>query len=259
VALGAAVLLVLVRFMPRAIVLSVVVFALLVGSSLAASNQARKVVAATQTSLVGTPRDWVGRAVPGPVTFVFDGDLASWGVVWQQRFWNPRLDRVVSIAPNFVPGPIAQRQVRPRGNGVLPVSSRYVVANDEVAMVGEPVAHQDRGPEQFGLTLWKLQGRPRLSIIRRGFIPNGDITRSATVTAYGCSGGALQLTLLPKATRRLRIALDGRTVVDEGIAGKPSWSGTIPVPPGHGPAPCVFTIRGETLLGSTRIVFAPAS
>jgi hypothetical protein len=260
VAIGAAVLLLLWLFVPRsAVVLPVVLLALLAGSSLAASDQIRKVDASTQAALVGSPRNWVERAVPGHVTFVFDGDLASWGVVWQQRFWNPALDRVVSIAPNFVPGPIAQKQVRPGGDGRLPTTDRYVITNDIVAMVGEPVAHQSRGPDQFGLTLWKLSGPPRISMTRSGFLPNGDIIGPAKVTAYGCAAGTLELTLLPKDTQTLRIELDGRTVIRENISGEPSWQGTVHVPANHGPAPCVFTLLGGSLLGSTQINFAAQS
>ena len=259
VAIGGAALLLLARFVPRASVLSAVLLVFLIGGSYAASNRVHAVDAATQTQLVGTPRNWVERATPVPATFIYDGDLASWGVVWQQRFWNPHVDRVISLAPNFVPGPIEQQQVRPPGDGALPTTDRYAVANDLVTMVGEPVAHQDRGPDQYGLTLWRLTGRPRLQLVRRGFLPNGDMTGPATVTAYDCAGGALQLTLLPKVTESLRIVLDGRIVVDRNVTGEPSWSGTLPVPKDHGPAPCVFTILGGTLLGSTRIVFAPES
>ena len=182
-------MLVLVRFLPRGALLDVAVLTILVGGSFVASNRMRDVDSAAQVSLVGAPRDWVDRSTVGDATFVYDGDLSSWSVVWQQRFWNPHLDHVVSIAPNFVPGPIEQEQVRPPGSGRLPITDRYVVANDLIGMVGVPVAHQDRGLDQYGLTLWRLTGAPR-SRDRQARLPaerrhDRPCERHASTTARG--------------------------------------------------------------------------
>ena len=118
------------------------------------------------------------------------------------------------------------------------------VANDRNTFIGTPVAHQSRGPNQFGLTLWKLDGPPQLLAVEHGFRPNGDIWAEASVTAYDCAGGDLQLTLLPKATDKLEIDLDGRPVVQTRIAGLASYHTRIPVPTGHPPRPCTFRIVG---------------
>ena len=94
-----------------------------------------------------------------PVTYVFNGDLGSWNVIWQQRFWNPRHRRPWwRSAPFTVPGPAlgtASSCRRPMGGcrSTRGTSSRTTRST----FVGTPVAHQDRGDEEYGLTLWRLR------------------------------------------------------------------------------------------------------
>ncbi len=259
VALGVAVLLVGFRFVPRrlAATLAVALLALFVATSVVSSNLVRDAVTAAQVELVGTPRDWIGRAVgDAPVAYLYDGDTSGWPVVWQQQFWNPQIDRVVSLAPASVPGPIGERVIAVPHDGVLPIGERYVVANDTVTMRGVAIAHQSRGIDAFGLTLWRLPRTPRLSTIETDFRPNGDIVAPASVTVFDCAGGSLQLTLLPKETDVLQVFLDGRRVLDTHIAGAPSYHTTIPVPSRHAPGACRFTIAGDALLGSTVVAFS---
>ena len=255
VAVLGALLLLLFVLTPRLELLALGVVLLLGWGTIEASAHVDSATDSAQASLVGEPRDWIDRNVSSDVAYLYDGDLAAWTVVWEQRFWNPRIDRVVSIIPHFVPGPIAQRVIALPGDGLLPIDERYVVANDHVQFEGTPVAHQDRGPNQYGLTLWELHRPARLSYLIDGPIPNGDITGHAVVNAFDCAGGTLQLTLLPKETKRLEIDLDGRVVAVEHIAGRPVWHGEVHVPKAHGPAPCTFTIRPDGLLGSTVISF----
>jgi hypothetical protein len=252
--LGALLLLVFV-LAPRLELIAIGVLLLLGWGTIAASARVQTATTEAQVALVGEPRDWIDRAVGSNVAYVYDGDLASWTVVWEQRFWNPRIDRVVSILPNFVPGPIAQRQIALPRDGRLALGERYAVANDHVQFEGTPIAHQVRGPDQYPLTLWELERPARLSMLLAGPIPNGDITGKAVVNAFNCAGGTLDLTLLPKETNRLEIDLDGRVVVLDHIGGRSAWHGEIHVPATHGPAPCTFTIRPDGLLGSTVIAF----
>ncbi len=257
VAVAAGLLLVGFRFLParRAPLLLPVLLAVFAATSVVASNLLSDAANAAQPTFVGTPRDWIARAVDAPVAYVYNGDPSGWPVVWQQRFWNPQIDRVVAIAPESVPGPISEQRISTPPHGLLPIRERYAVANDTVTLMGTPLARQPRGPDTFGLTLWRLDGTPRLSTIESGFQPNGDISGQASLTVYHCGGGRLQLTLLPKASERLEISLDGRTVESTHIGGLPSWHTTIPVPAGHPAEPCNFLIRGDNLLGSTVVLF----
>lgn len=250
------VLLLLFRFAPFVEVLGLVVLGLMVWTSVKAARLVAPYSRGAQMVLVGTPRDWIDRNAAGRVAYVYNGDLAGGPVVWEQRFWNPHIDRVVALAPHAVPGPIHQAQIPPPLDGRLPIDERYAVTNDQVTLRGDLVAQQDRGPNQYPLTLWRLTRPARLATMVEGVQPNGDMTGTATITVFGCAGGSLHLTLLPKATSKLEIDLDGTPLVSTDISGKPSWSTSLAVPPSYGSLPCAFTIHGGPLLGSTQIEFA---
>jgi Dolichyl-phosphate-mannose-protein mannosyltransferase len=237
------------------LVLPAIVLAVLVAGSAIASNQLAHVVNDAQ-GVLGPDRGWIDRTARGNVAYLYDGE-AFWNVVWQERFWNPRIDHVYSIRPTDVAGPMPQTPITVGPAGRLPLHERYVVASDRHTFVGTAVAHlAQQGLDVSGLTLWRLNGRPRLSTIEAGLQPNGDMDGPATVDVYDCKRGRLELTLLPKQTNVLRILLDGRLVLRQAIGGLGVWHGTIPVPTTRQARRCTFTIVGQQLLGSTRIDFA---
>ncbi len=257
VTVGALVLLALFVLLPRRalFVLPVLVLALLTASSVVASNTISGLARDAQADLVGPTRDWIDRAATGDVTYVYDGEGLN--IPYQEKFWNHRITKVVSLRPYTVPGPIGQTSAVLGPSGLLPISTPYLVASDIHRFDGTPVAHLvQSGVTTGGLTLWRLNDPPRLSMLTYGILPNGDMTQPADIDVFGCRGGALQLTLLPKATRRLRIELGGKTVLVRNIAGLDYWNGTVYVPPSHRSDLCRFTIVPQPLLGSTRIVFA---
>ena len=258
VAVSTVVLLVLFRYLPRraALLLPVLVLAGLIATSVVASDQLASDVRFDQAAMLGTPRDWLEQKVHAPVTYVYNGDIASWNVVWQQRFWNPEITHVVALYPWFVPGPLPSKQVGAPSSGRLPITTRYVVANDRDSFVGTNVAHQDRGTEQYGLDLWKLDPPARISMITHGVKPNGDILSSATITVFDCRGGQLNLTLLPKSSDSVYVTLDRKVVLQaQHIGGLDYWNGTAYVPASHRSRLCTFTIHTGLLLGSTQIGF----
>jgi len=258
IAFGVALTLLLFLFTPTRFTLimpAVVLFAL-IGSDLSADSLIAGKVRFDQAAMVGTPRDWINRAVSAPVAYVYAGDTANVNIVWQQQFWNDRITNVLAIPPYAVPGPIQSQQAVPDGSGRLPFSERYVVANDDLSFVGTPIAQQDRGPDYPGLTLWRLTGAPRIATSRTGFKPNGDVLGQAQVVAWGCADGQLELTLIPKATNDVSVALDGSVQLRAHIAGLVYWNGSVSVPPTH-QGPCVFTLTGGELLGSTKVQFEP--
>lgn len=258
IAIGAAVTLVLFRFLPRRVsaAIAAVVFAMLVVSSIAASNRVAQNVRYSQESLIGSPRDWIARTTSDPVAYLFNGDIETGNVVWQQQFWNPQIKDVVSLAPYIVTGPLPSSiQIQTPASGRLPIHERYVVANDRDTFAGTKVAHQDRGPDEYGLNLWRLDPPARLVQVTHGVEPNGDIIGSATITAFDCRNGALHLTLLPKASSTVSVSLDGQTILNANIAGLDFWNGTAYVPASHTSGRCDFTITGGLLLGSTQLAF----
>jgi hypothetical protein len=233
---------------------AVSVVVVLISSSAVASNELHRVVSGAQTVL-GPDRSWIDRNADANVGYVYAGE-SYWNVVWQERFWNRRIDRVYSIEPNSIPGPIQQTAVRVAVDGRMPIAERYIVAADRLAFVGTPVAHlAQEGLDISGLTLWKLSGPARLSTVKNNVQPNGDMTRPATITVYRCTDGRLELTLIPKATNVVRVLLDGRVVLRQSLRGLKAWHGAIRVPATSDRPKCTFTIVPTPLLGSTNITF----
>jgi hypothetical protein len=255
VAIGAAALLLLFVLLPHrlAVVLPALVLSALIVSSALASNMIANRTSFDQSVLVGAPRQWVDRRAREPVAYLLNDP--GWNVVWQQRFWNHRIDKVFTIAPAAVPGPMTQQRLAVPASGRLPIPDRLVVASGTAAFVGTAVAHQSLGPDSYGLTLWRLDGPAAVSTITRNIKPNGDMFGAGEVIAYNCQGGSLSLTLLPKDTDILEIDLNGRRVLRRRIGGEPSWHGVISVPPSRRTEACTFRIRGGSLLGSTVIDF----
>ena len=249
VIVSSVVLLSIFMLVPRRLRLlsAAVVGALLVAGSVVAAERLEPAVAAAQVML-GPDRSWIDHNADGPVGYVFGGEQ-FWNVVWQERFWNRRIDRIYTIDPTFVPGPIEQVGVRVPHDGRLAIDEPYVVAADRLSFVGTPVAHlAQEGLDVSGLTLWRLRSPARLSIATSGIQPNGDMTSAATVTVYDCAGGRLELTLLPKATNVLRVLLDGRVVLRRVIGDLESWQGGITVPATRTRPDCTFTILPTPLL-----------
>jgi hypothetical protein len=151
-----------------------------------------------------------------------------------------------------------QRRVLPPDDGRLPIRDRYVVASNRLTFAGTPVANLTQtGLDVSGLTLWKLDPPARLSTVTHDVLPNGDMVGPATIDVYGCRGGSLDLTLLPKSTQTLTVLFDGLPVRHYDIGGQPVWHGSIPVPRWSTPQLCRFTLVGGALLGSTRIAYVP--
>ena len=255
VAIGAAAFLLIFVMLPRRLMVvlpALVLFALLATSALA-SNLIAERTRVDQSVLVGTPRRWVDQRATVPVAYLLNDP--GWNVVWQQRFWNHRINDVFTLAPSVVPGPMKQKRVTVPPSGRLPIHTRLIVASGTDTFVGTAVAHQSLGPDSYGLTLWQLDRPPALSTITQNVKPNGDMLGRGGVTAFNCQGGSLNLTLLPKATDTLAIYLNGRLVLRRRIAGEPSWHGAIAVPPSPHTEVCHFKIIGGPLLGSTVIDF----
>jgi hypothetical protein len=258
VAVAGVIALALLVGVPRraALLLPVCMIVALTVSSVIASNVISARVQSDQRNLVGIPPNWIDRATSDPTAYVYDGE-SYWNGVWQVRFWNPKVNNVIALAPFRVPGPMDQTIVHVPADGRLPIHERYVVASDPHTFVGTPVAHLAQPETEVGgMTLWRLEaGAPRLSTVSRNIQPNGDMTTAGLLRVYDCAGGRLELTLLPKSTRIVTVKLDGKVVERAEIEGLPYWNGTVSVPPASTPRACMFEIDGQGLLGSTRIEF----
>jgi hypothetical protein len=257
VTIAAPVVLAAAVLVPRRLIVLFPTFALalLVVGSIIASNDITSRAAAAQASIVGSPANWIDRTVSHPVAYIYAGEM-YWNTVWEERFWNRRIDTVLSLNPATVPGPMPQLRTTVGPTGALPIRERYVVASDLLTFFGTPIAHlAQTGLDVSGLTLWRLDGKPRLATVTHNVLPNGDMVGPATIDVYDCHRGTLELTLLPKSSTAVNVLFDGLSVLHANVSGLSAWHGSVAARPSSRSLLCRFTIAGGTLLGSTRIAF----
>jgi 4-amino-4-deoxy-L-arabinose transferase-like glycosyltransferase len=242
--------------------LAVGVGVLLAGSSLVASREVGRVAQDARHRFFGdADRSWIDEHADGPVTLLVDGS-AYWPSVWHQAFWNERVTDVVHLPDAAVPGPLPQRTVSPRFDGLLfdtaghPVESPRIVAPTPFAFDAKRLAAVEQHDiDRAGLALWRAASPPRLSTWTTDVLPNGDFSH-ARVVVYACPKGRLELTLIPKAGRAVELFADGRPVGRAELSGE-YWNGIISTPPNaDGRGSCTFDVQADGLVGSTRLAFA---
>ncbi len=244
--------------------LPLVVAVVLAGVSVVATRALADASRTQQTRFVGPVKDWVDRAHAGPSFYLYDGDRDVDGV-WANLFWNDDIRRVYDLAGTSVIGPLPQREVTLWPDGTLrpAPAERAVVASSSFTFVGTRVAQAPQSiPGQTGLGLWKLEGRPRVSLRIHGFQPNGDVYAGTTGQAflYGCAPGDLHVTVLVKQPQRLEIRRDGLTWRTLVFPKETVWDGRIPAPPGHhGKDVCSFELVPQGLIGTTVVEFEPGA
>ncbi len=259
---GAAAALALFALVPRRLVwvLPALAGVALAFSSFAATREVRQNVAFDQRNLLGGERGWVDAAGDEPAAYVYLG-AGYPNLVWHQLFWNERIRRVYVLAGYEPEGGFpVQQSVRAAADGTLvtpdgrELEERLVVAPAPVAFVGEELASIDiREYEDVGLKLWRVDPPARLSWHRAGVRHDGDMHEPATLVAYDCPGGRLQLTLLTKLSTQVELRVNGELVRTLRFAGEEFVNTTVLPPPGA--EVCVFEVIPDSLLGSTRFEF----
>jgi hypothetical protein len=185
----------------------------------AASVSAGRVVASqatfTKKHALGYFSDWIDRATPRPVTFLYSGE-ALFSSVWESLFWNRRIERVYSLNPARVFGLELDQQspVAPRPNGALvvaasgqPATADDVVVPAQVHIDGEQLTYA-YGP---ALILWRTDPPFRLSTWRKEDLrPDRTLSRLRFVV-YACTGGTLRLEAFAPVAQQVTITSGGRT------------------------------------------------
>jgi hypothetical protein len=201
VAVAAAAFALVPRLAPVALL---VVFA---GASVNVSRVVAAEAARVQPGTVGAHPRWIDEHSPGPVAYLYTGDV-YWNSVWESLFWNRRLDRVYDLLLAAVPGGIPQESLGPYEEGRLVdkfghgPKVRYVVASDSLLFAGRRIA--DAGN---GISLWQVDPPFRLRQWIQNVRFDGTVERHAKVFVYACRGGTLRLTLsapTPLSVRLLR-------------------------------------------------------
>jgi len=248
---AAAVAVLLFVLYPRA--LPVVLAAVFLVVSVEASRFVEKEATTLRTSFFADDPAWLDAAADGDITYLYDGE-PHWNAVWAHVFWNRRIRDVVDLPGQHVPGPLPQHAAPVGADGSLSASTPYVVASTAFTFFGEPVAQiQQNGLVQRGLVLWRVEPPLRLSTVLTGVQGSGDIYGPARLTAYGCTLGTFELTLIAKgAPVDVRIGTHGGGA-ERTLAAGEIWRPSLPATPLDGT--CTLEVGATGLIGSTRFEF----
>jgi Dolichyl-phosphate-mannose-protein mannosyltransferase len=250
---GVAVAVVVLLFVlyPRA--LPIVLAAAFLVVSVEASRFVENEATTLRTSFFADNPSWLDSAADGAITYIYDGE-PHWNAVWAHVFWNRRIRDVIDLPGERVPGPLPQQAAPIGPDGSLPGSTPYVVGSTAFTFFGEPVAQiQQNGLVQRGLVLWRVQPPLRLSTALTGVQGSGDIYGPARLTAYDCTLGTFELTLIAKgAPVDVRIGTHGGGA-ERTLAPGEIWRPSLPATPLDGT--CTVEVGASGLIGSTRFEF----
>jgi hypothetical protein len=250
-AAGAA--LVVLAWLPARVlwVLPLVLAIAFVETSAWVSSEVARLANATQQQALGSDRRWIDHRADGSTSFLYLGEV-NWPAVWQNAFWNHRIERAYGLLTARVVGGLPHVSVGPQEDGRLvltdgsPARGEYAVAAYPVTFQGSPLATAGDG-----LVLWRLDPPFRLSVWTQ------RVAGHVRVLVYACGPGELRLALdgPPPATielrrndtpyRRVQLAEDG------------TWSGVVPAEP---PTPvgkrlCTFDVVGPAEVLAPQVEF----
>jgi hypothetical protein len=205
-----------------------------------ASSEVTRIANATQAQAVGVDPRWIDRRADGPTSYLYLGEV-NWAAVWQNAFWNHRIESVYGLLTARVVGGLPHVSVGPHEDGRL-VLTDGSTAEGEYAVAAYPVTFRGRllASAGDGLVLWKLDPPVRLSVWTQ------RVEGHVRVLVYACGGGALHLRLEGPGPAEVELRRnDGpfdRVRLDE----NGDWRGSIPADP---PAPvgkrlCTFDVLG---------------
>jgi hypothetical protein len=249
---------------PGAAVLVVAVgCSLAAASALAARDVARLSENAQKQSFGTATPAWIDDAAAGPAVLIATGDLL-WTSNARILFWNESVRRIVGLpgAEWHGPLPVAPATLEDDGNFVdaqgRALAAPGIVAPGWLEFSGQAVAETPLTDDEPAKTVWRTDGRLRATVAKKGFTPVGDFLGEARVTVFGCTRGALRLTLLGKQGEPINIGVNGIPVRTLQIAPETVWRGSIAAPPNaDGTFACEYVLESPGLVGSTQVTWVP--
>ena len=197
-----------------------------------------------QAASTGPDRRWIDRGADGPVSYLFIGDV-NWPAVWQNVFWNRRIERIYDLGGVSVPGGLPQTRVAPTPDGRLAgVTTRYIASLYPVAFVGRPVKSITPG-----IVLWRLDLPARISVWTQ------RVAGHVRVLAYGCRGGSLRLKLHGPLPDNVELRRNDAPYARVRLDAAGRWSGTIPAVPPSPNGICTFDVLTAPAVTAPTVVF----
>ena len=161
---------------------------------------------------------WIDRAAGRPDGFVFGGSAFFTTASGRTRSGTARIAAVYDT-----PGARVTGRCRSRSCSSAATACSAPAGPDPRALRRPPLRpdaggrarRRDElvGADQSALSLWRLDGPPRILEQRLGFAPNGDVSYEAVLREYACRrGGTFLVTLLGKTDQEVVLELNGRRV-----------------------------------------------
>jgi hypothetical protein len=246
---------------PRRFALAVPAVLLLVFAT--ASVSANRVVVGQATLIqpgtLGPDRRWIDKAAEGPVAYVYTGDV-YWSSVWENAFWNRRIEAVYDLLLAQIPGGLPQPSVGPNEDGRVVTADGqglrwpYVVASSTITWRGKRVAYSTAG-----LALWRLEPPFRMATWVQNVQYNGVVDEHAKIFAYDCRRGAFRVALRAPGPRSVRLLRNEGAFRRFELAVGDTIALSIPVSPPAGHRLCTFDLLTNAPVKVTRFAFVPAS
>jgi Dolichyl-phosphate-mannose-protein mannosyltransferase len=223
----------------------------LVETSAWASSEVVRLANATQAQAVGADRRWIDHRVDGATSYLYLGEI-NWPAVWQNAFWNQRIERVYGLLTARVVGGLPHVSVGPLEDGRLvltdgrPAEGHYAVASYPVTFRGRTLATAGDG-----LVLWRLDPPIRLSVWTQ------RVAGHVRVLVYACGRGTLHVRLEGPGPAEVELRRNDAPFRRVRLDENGNWQGEIASDP---PAPrgtrlCTFDVIGPTEVLAPDVVF----
>ena len=215
------------------------------------SGEVATVANAAGRQSLGGERRWIDRRAQGSTSYLYLGEV-NWPAVWQNAFWNRRIDHAYGLLTARVVGGLPHVSVGPLEDGRLvltdgsPAKGEYAVAQYPVTFRGETV-----GSAGDGLVLWRLDPPVRLSVWTQ------RVAGHVRVLVYACEGGRLALRLVGPPAARVELRRNDAPYQRVALDDLGEWRGTVPaapVAPG-GRGLCTFDVVGPPEVLAPDVLF----
>jgi hypothetical protein len=182
-------------------------------------------------------REWIDHAVGADanVGVIYDSPTMDKFTVWTNEFFNRSVHRVAYTA-DPTPGGLPETRATIGADGFIHGLGQPQYVLTSLALIGRAAARD----KVKGLTVWRVDGRPRLQYRTSGIYPDGWTGRRASIALFKCKGHttlALRQGKLFSAPQRVKVNGKSYRVDGKRSITVPSCSVVIAVPVTRIPGP----------------------
>jgi hypothetical protein len=231
-------------FVPRRYValLPIVLVTVYAALSVEVTNRIAFEDRALEAQSSGPYHRWIDERADGPTAYLYIGEF-NWPSVWENLFWNRRVEHVYDLLTARIPGGLPQDSVGPLEDGRLVLvdgsqaQAAYVVSQYPVQFRGRPLASAGEG-----LQLWRLDPPLRISVWTQ------RVPGHVRVLAYACRRSRLKIEVDGIPGSPIDLRRNDRPYRRVELPESGTWTGTVPAAPPRpiGTRLCTFDVYTET-------------